>query len=293
MKENSGLKSRTKKIILSLIAGVTLLGVGVSGGTMALNAGSQQTVVKAKTYPASIFYANIKVGGTYRRIEYVNMITPVVGKTYTMKVPTIKGYTPNRKTIHLKIEKYKSSPTGIAGERLEDLYYTRNGSVSVKYTAQKLTKQVKLAPGHNFYNHIPGSNYTVKLKHYGTTYKGKTVTIDNSGIKKGMKTPYYRCCYKGKLIGWIYTSALVNPAKYTTVKKTATVIASPKNNFYNHLTYSVYATKLWHYGKTYKNRKVTINKQAVRVGTKTPYYRCYIGNKEIGWIYGGALTNIQ
>ncbi|WP_427911038.1 glucosaminidase domain-containing protein [Pediococcus parvulus] len=164
--------------------------------------------------------------------------------------------------------------------------------VAVKYTTKKLTMQVRLKPGHNFYTHIPGSTYAYKLKHYGTTYKGKTITINNQGVKRGAKTPYYRCYYKGKLIGWIYSTAVVQVARYKTVKKTATVSAAPSNDFYNHLTYSVYATKRLHYGKTYKNRNVTINMQALRVGTRTPYYRCYIGSKQIGWIYGCALTNV-
>lgn len=165
--------------------------------------------------------------------------------------------------------------------------------VSVKYTKQNMSKQVKLSPGHNFYNHIPGSTYSSKLTHYGTTYKGKTITIDNSGVKKGTKTPYYRCYYKGKLIGWIYSTALVQVAKYTTTYKVATVSNSPKNDFYNHVTSSVYSTKRTHYGTTYRGKNVTIDNQAVRAGTKTPYYRCYYNGKLIGWVYGGALTGVR
>ncbi|WP_412988568.1 glucosaminidase domain-containing protein [Pediococcus siamensis] len=164
---------------------------------------------------------------------------------------------------------------------------------AVKYTKKNLRMQVKLKPGHDFYNHIPGSTYSSKRKHYGTTYKGKTITIDDQGVKKGAKTPYYRCYYKGKLIGWIYSTAVVQVATYKSVYKVAQVSSNPQNDFYNHLTYSVYATKRWHYGKTYRNRNVTIDNQATRAGTKTPYYRCYVNGKEIGWIYGGALQNVR
>ncbi|WP_420899021.1 GW dipeptide domain-containing protein [Pediococcus damnosus] len=47
-----------------------------------------------------------------------------------------------------------------------------------------------------------------------------------------------------------------------------------------------------HLGKPYTN-KVTINMQATRQGTKTPYYRCSVSGKNIGWIYGGALSNFR
>ncbi|AMV69064.1 N-acetylmuramoyl-L-alanine amidase AmiB precursor [Pediococcus damnosus] len=165
--------------------------------------------------------------------------------------------------------------------------------VSVKYTKQNKSMQVKLSPGHDFYNHIPGSTYSSKRTHYGSTYKGKTITIDNSGVKKGTKTPYYRCYYNGKLIGWIYSSAVVNVTKYTSTYKVASVSTTPKNDFYNHVTSSVYSTKRLHYGTTYRGQNVTIDNQAVRVGTKTPYYRCYVNGKLIGWVYGGALTNVR
>ncbi|GAB5052424.1 glucosaminidase domain-containing protein [Pediococcus ethanolidurans] len=164
---------------------------------------------------------------------------------------------------------------------------------AVKYTKKNLKMQVKLKPGHDFYNHIPGSTYSSKRKHYGTTYKGKTITIDDQGVKQGAKTPYYRCYYNGKLIGWIYSTAVVQVATYTTTYKVAQVSTAPKNDFYNHLTYSVYATKRLHYGTTYRGQNVTINDQAQRAGTKTPYYRCYVNGKLIGWIYGGALTNVR
>ncbi len=171
--------------------------------------------------------------------------------------------------------------------------HSKLDGTAVKYTKKNLRMQVKLNPGHNFYNHIPGSTYSSKLKHYGKTYKGKTITIDNQGVKKGAKTPYYRCYYNGKLIGWIYSTAVVQVATYKTVYKVATVSINPKNDFYNHLTYSVYANKRLHYGRTYRGQNITLDKQAQRAGTKTPYYRCFVNGKEIGWIYGGALDNVR
>ncbi|WP_237028341.1 hypothetical protein [Pediococcus damnosus] len=29
-----------------------------------------------------------------------------------------------------------------------------------------------------------------------------------TGVIEGTKTPYYRCYYNGKLLGWVYGSAL-------------------------------------------------------------------------------------
>ncbi|WP_367371125.1 GW dipeptide domain-containing protein [Pediococcus parvulus] len=302
-------KTISKKMLISLLTGVTLMGLGAGVTTAVTNTSNMQTSVQAATTPEYIsgkagteFQQGLtcSVGGIQKTVWFSSM-TLKAGETKTVSMPKVTGYASSATSATFK---ENASGTGYTlvfnGTDDYSVYYakvstkkTTKKSVSVKYTKKALTKQVRLAPGHDFYNHVPGSKYATKRVHYGKTYAGKTITINDQGIKKGMKTPYYRCYYKGKLIGWIYYFAVVNKATYKTVKKTATVIATPKNNFYNHLTYSVYKTKLLHYGKTYRDRKVTINKQAVRAGTKTPYYRCYVNGKEIGWIYGGNLTNIK
>lgn len=296
-------KLRVKKMMVTVMAGISMLGVGVVAGNLSSYAVNQPVIAHAawdKNYDyRNKLHAKVLVGNKKRDVRfdsYAGAQPNFNSKELPtnndlsgyLRAPSISGYKPN---ITGAIAFYYTAATETT-KLSKKLYYTKV-SVPVTYKAQKLTKQVKLAPGHDFYNHIPGSKYTAKRLHYGKTYAGKTITIDEQGIKKGMKTPYYRCYYKGKEIGWIYYSAVVNSVKYTKVKKTATVISNPKNDFYNHVTSSIYATKRFHYGKTYKNKKVTINDKAVRVGTKTPYYRCYINGKEIGWIYGGALKSIK
>lgn len=290
-------KPRVKKLMVTVMAGISMLGVGVVAGNLSSYEVNQPVIAHADSYPT--IHAKVLVGNKMRDITFgswgaspVPNSKGVVTRNSNLKgfvnSPNISGYKPNVGWVNF----YYTTSTKTT-KLLNKLYYTKIKGVAVTYKTQKLTKQVKLAPGHDFYNYISGSKYTAKRLHYGKTYAGKTITIDEQGIKKGMKTPYYRCYYKGKEIGWIYYSAVVNSVKYTKIKKTATVISNPKNDFYNHVTSSIYATKRLHYGKTYKNKKVTINDKAVRVGTKTPYYRCYINGKEIGWIYGGALKNIK
>jgi len=259
-----------KKVIITLLAGVSLVGVGVAAGATSSYAVGQPAVAHAAdAYP--IVHAKVLVGNKTRDIVFeswgASNITNSKGViTQNLKgfagAPNISGYTPNRFRVNF-IYTAATKKTRL----LNKLYYTKT-VLPVTYKTQKLSKQVKVTPGHDFYNHVSGSKYATKRTHYGKTYKGKT-------------------------IGWIYGGALVNVTTYKTVKKTATVVAKPTNNFYNHVTSSIYATKLTHYGKTYKNKKVTINMQGTRQGTKTPYYRCAVNGKNIGWIYGGALSNAR
>lgn len=166
---------------------------------------------------------------------------------------------------------------------------------AVKYTKKNLKMQVKLKPGHDFYNHIPGSTYSSKRKHYGTTYKGKTIAIDDQGVKQGAKTPYYRCYYNGKLIGWIYGGALTNVrylnTVYTSQSMTKKVKSVPGHDFFTHIPKSSYGYKLRYSGKSYAGKTVQVDMTGIIEGIKTPYYRCYYNGKMLGWIYGGALTN--
>ncbi|WP_412988512.1 GW dipeptide domain-containing protein [Pediococcus siamensis] len=159
----------------------------------------------------------------------------------------------------------------------------------VKYTSTTLTMDVKTTPGHDFYNHVPKSKYTVKRWHYGKTYAGKTIQIDCIGQRDGTKTPYYRAYYHGKKIGWIYGGGLAKHVRYTTVNQKMVVKTAPGHDFYNHVTSSKYVNKRLHYGRTYAGKTVQIDNIAYRDGTKTPYYRCTYQGKRIGWIYGGGL----
>ncbi|AMV63191.1 GW dipeptide domain-containing protein [Pediococcus damnosus] len=291
MINSKSLKITGKKFILTSLAAISLMGVGVGITTAVLNA--QPTEVSTATDLGYLIRDYTPSEGDYKHSVPLPMLDLKVGQTKTIKVPQIKGYTSNVKTV--KITEY--GPYSMLSNYF---YYTKNKSTPkapakdpVSYKSQKSSMQVRLVPGHDFYNHVPGSKYNDKRTHYGKTYKGRTVTINMTAKRPGVKTPYYRCVVGGKTIGWIYGGALVNVAKYKTVKKTATVVSKPTNNFYNHVTSSIYATKLTHFGKTYRNRKVTINMQATRQGTKTPYYRCSVNGKSIGWIYGRALSNVR
>lgn len=168
-------------------------------------------------------------------------------------------------------------------------YYTSLQHLSVKYTNTSLTMDVKTVPGHDFYNHVPKSNYTTKRVNYGKTYAGKTVQIDCTGKRSGTGTLYYRAYYNGKLIGWIYGGGLAKHVTYTATTKTMDVKVTPGHDFYNHVTSSMYTNKRLHYGKTYAGKTVQIDNIAYRDGTKVPYYRCAYQGKRIGWIYGGSL----
>lgn len=169
-------------------------------------------------------------------------------------------------------------------------YYDGMKVKNVKYTNTSLTMDVKTNPGHDFYNHVPESKYTVKRLNSGKTYAGKTVQIDCTGKRDGTGTLYYRAYYQGKEIGWIYGAGLAKHVTYTATAKTMDVKVTPGHDFYNHVTSSMYTNKLLHYGKTYAGKTVTIDNIAYRDGTKTPYYRCAYNGKRIGWIYGGALA---
>ena len=169
-------------------------------------------------------------------------------------------------------------------------YYTSLQHLSVKYTNTRLTMDVKTVPGHDFYNHVPKSNYTTKRVNYGKTYAGKTVQIDNIAYRDGTKVPYYRCAYQGSRIGWIYGGALGVRVTYKTINSKMTVKKVPGHDFLNHVTASKYTVKRLNYGKTYAGKVVKIDNIAYRDDVKTPYYRCYYGGKKIGWIYGSALS---
>ncbi|AMV60151.1 Bifunctional autolysin Atl [Pediococcus damnosus] len=248
-------KLRIKKSILALLAGVSMLGIGVGASSILNDSVSvhAETIAGNSQYSPTI-HIKVMVGNKMRDLipSYAGNGVGKKNMKGILWAPNISGYTPNIKgSIN-----FTYNGTTKLTKLSKKLYYTKTAT-PVTYKNQKLSKQVKLAPGHDFYNHVPGSKYTAKRTHYGKTYKGKTITINMSGVKKGTKTPYYRCSYKGKNIGWIYGGALANVTSYKTVKKTATVIAKPTNNFYNHVTLSTYATKLTHFGKTYKNKKVT------------------------------------
>lgn len=81
-------------------------------------------------------------------------------------------------------------------------------ATKINYKDVNLKVKVKANPASNFYNHVTDSKYTVKRTSKGSAYAGKTLTVNSQGVKYGWKTPYYRCYYKGKLVGWIYKGSV-------------------------------------------------------------------------------------
>lgn len=78
----------------------------------------------------------------------------------------------------------------------------------ISYTKTKGTKKVRLNTNYNFYNHIPDSHFgNIKKVANGKSYSRKKVTLSDKAKKDGWRSYYYKCYYRGKLIGWIYQRA--------------------------------------------------------------------------------------
>ncbi len=267
-----------------------------------------------QAYTMAQFYQLVKSyynGLQYKYVKYTNT-------NLTMDVKTTPGHdfynhVPNSKYKNIKRTHYGKTYAGktiqidCTGKRdgTGTLYYRAhyNGQLigwiyggglakHVRYTTVSKSMDVKVAPGHNFYNHVTSSKYTNnKILYYGKNYAGQTIQVDNIAYRDGTKTPYYRCYYNGKRLGWIYGGALGVRVSYSfqANRKTMTVKWTPGHDFLNHVTASKYTVKRLHYGTTYRGKKVTIDNIAYRADVKVPYYRCYYDGKKIGWIYGGAL----
>ena len=160
---------------------------------------------------------------------------------------------------------------------------TRN----VTYTSSNL--KVEVNGSHDFYNHALGdTNYSRKLTHKGSEYKGKMVTIDNRAVITSNGSIYYRAYYNGKNIGWIYKTGLDTNVNYKNVSKTMTVTG--KRDFYNHTDRDTrYVRKLTHKGSEYVGKKVTIDCSSKVKDSGSVFYRCYYNGKNIGWVYEPGL----
>lgn len=143
----------------------------------------------------------------------------------------------------------------------------------------------------NFYDHVALDNkyaHNFKLKNYGSKYHAKTINIDCRAIVDG-KT-FYRCYYRGKLLGWISSYALGPHINYGKTSDYKTVKKNPLNNFYNHVTNSHFNNiKMAYHGHKYANKKLKITAKAKKDGWHSYYYQCYYNGKYLGWIYQGAF----
>lgn len=161
---------------------------------------------------------------------------------------------------------------------------------NVKYSDYSRKFIVK-SNSYNFYNHVPGNNkYKTRLTNYGSTYKGKQITVNKKGILTTNNATYYRCYYNGKNIGWINAKALGPNVTYKHTSGKKTVIDSPASNFYNHVTGSQYKSiRKINNSKNYIGKTLTYDSVGTKEGWSTKYYRCYYNGKLVGWIYGGSL----
>lgn len=158
-----------------------------------VNIDSQFTV---KNKPGHNFYNHIPNEGRYSYKKLHN------GSTYAGKNITVDSQgTKKSGSSHSYYRAYYK------GKKIGWIYDTALAS-KITYTSTSLKVKVKANPASNFYNHVTNSKYTVKKTHNGSSYAGKTLTVDNSGVKYGWKTPYYRAYYNGKLVGWIYSGSV-------------------------------------------------------------------------------------
>lgn len=78
---------------------------------------------------------------------------------------------------------------------------------NVTYSKYHATKVVRIHPKVNFYNHVTNSGYAnVHVTHAGTGYAYTPVEIKQRAKKDGWNSYYYKAYYKGKFIGWAYSS---------------------------------------------------------------------------------------
>ncbi|MCY9807423.1 GH25 family lysozyme [Lentilactobacillus senioris] len=154
---------------------------------------SQFTV---KNKPGHNFFNHIPNEGRYSYKKLHN------GSTYAGKNITVDSQgTKKSGSSHSYYRAYYK------GKKIGWIYDTALAS-KITYTTPSLKVKVKANPASNFYNHVTNSKYTVKKTHNGSTYAGKTLTVNAAGVKYGWKTPYYRAYYNGKLVGWIYSGSV-------------------------------------------------------------------------------------
>lgn len=154
---------------------------------------SQFTV---KNKPGHNFFNHIPNEGRYSYKKLHN------GSTYAGKNITVDSQgTKKSGSSHSYYRAYYK------GKKIGWIYDTALAA-KITYTSPSLKVKVKANPASNFYNHVTNSKYTVKKTHNGSSYAGKTLTVNAAGVKYGWKTPYYRAYYNGKLVGWIYGASV-------------------------------------------------------------------------------------
>ncbi|PWG00271.1 GH25 family lysozyme [Levilactobacillus bambusae] len=155
------------------------------------------TKFTVKNNPEHNFYTHVAGDTRYsRKISHY-------GSTYAGKDITVDSQGTRTSTGAIYYRCYYN------GKNIGWMYHTGLASQVTYSKPAKKTMTVVNKPTSAFYNHVTGSKYaSIKVTHASAAYAGKTVTVDSKGTKYGWKTPYYRCYYNGKLVGWIYAGSL-------------------------------------------------------------------------------------
>ncbi|TPR19673.1 hypothetical protein DY138_03230 [Apilactobacillus timberlakei] len=162
---------------------------------------------------------------------------------------------------------------------------------NTSYVQKSNNMIVKDGYDYQVYNHVPGDNKfkgQTSAKASIKDYKHKSVYVNSIATVNG-KT-YYRLYHKHHAIGWVNTKALIPNVKYTNYYKNKTINKNNKIDFYNHIANSGFANvKVTAYGKNYANKKIRINRRAIKDGWHSYYYQVSYHGKTLGWIYQSAL----
>lgn len=202
------------------------------------------------------------------------------GSTYKNKIVNInnKGKVDSNGNVYYRAS-YKGKNIGwVYGTGLDN-----------NATYSSVSTRVKVKGSHDFYSHASGdTNFSRKLTAKGSSYKGKTVTINNRATITNNGNIYYRATYNGKNIGWVYSTGLATNVSYKNVSKKMTVRGS--HDFYTHVSGDMrYVRKLSHKGSSYTGKKVTVNNQGKVDSNGNIYYRVSYNGKNVGWVYKTGL----
>lgn len=250
---------------------------------------------------SSLKYVDINASAIIKPTNNV-LYNHVPGSGYKIKKIT-KANKLTRNKVYIDSKAYTSYNQpyyriSYKGKRLGWIYASAVTNISdgLHYSSVKATAKVKPSASHKIFNHISSSKYKAKAVVAAKTLTNKTVTVTGKAQMNGKRSGYYKISSNGKNLGWLYESDLTDITdniQYTGVHVTAKVKMSANNDFYNHITKSAYIASKNNNGMAFRGRSVVIDCKAYVPGVKNAYYRVSLGNKRLGWIYGGSLENFN
>lgn len=255
----------------------------------------------ASTSTSLVTYGSIKASAQIKATNNV-LYNHVPGSGFKIKkISTAKMIANKKVTINSKANTASSQPYYRIKYREKTLGWMyasafTNVNDGLTYSSAKATAVVKSNASHGVYNHISASKFKAKSVLSAKTLANKTVNISEKALMNGKASGYYKISANGKSLGWLYESDLINikdGIQYTGVHFTAKVKSNATNDFYNHVTKSAYNVTKTNSVKSFRGQTVTIDNKANVPGTRQAYYRVILGNKKLGWIYGGALNGFK